>query len=745
MSVRDGTVVSPLLQVLAEPVQRVLAQAASIVQDRSTAPISVEAVLADVEGLGRLLDLLSGAPGLRAVLRTGLDSDADRQDLSWGLCDADPDVANAAVETVRRKLAATRRSARTESSRARRTARSEARPTAEERTAERAQQRLERLREVRDHARHQTQIAEAVASALRADLSALNEDLATVQAQVLAERSLTQAARADLTSLGTLCINLADLLFPSEPDSVGSDVRGIGPGEPERINPGRGLSSASEPAPEAVSALLERCAGLSDVPADAALTLPLWLPKLLRMLATPPRPPVFTHERQARVEVLGGGAEIGGSCVLVTAAGTRILVDAGTRPGGYDADTLAPPRIAEALAEPLDAIVITHAHNDHAGWVPAVLAAQPNVPVFLTEPTAALLGTMWFDSAKVLARRSQPGDLAPGDTVAGPAYERADVVHALRSLVTLRWGQVRQVGDVELELFPAGHIVGAAGVVIRAADQRVVISGDVSRPGQKTVGGILIPDSARGADLLLLESTYGAMTRPVPRAASVAQFIRDVSRVVESGGRVLVPAFALGRAQEVALVLAEHLPEVDVLIDGLARDVSTVYEQQSGPDGGPMRIFGERVRAVPPGGTHAEVNRLRCGVVIATSGMLTAGPAVSWARALLPDPRAGLMVVGYQDEESPGGRLLALAKAGGGLFDLPTSFGGTEQVAVAATVASYGLGAHATADELVSIATDIDAERVMLVHGESNSQRSLRARLELRRQASASVHGVTFL
>jgi Cft2 family RNA processing exonuclease len=222
---------------------------------------------------------------------------------------------------------------------------------------------------------------------------------------------------------------------------------------------------------------------------------------------------------------------------------------------------------------------------------------------------------------------------------------------------------------------------------------------DVSRPGQKTVGGIEIPHAARGADLMLLESTYAGSGRRAPREVEVAQLMRDVTTVTSAGGRVLIPAFALGRAQEVAAVLAEHLPDVDVLVDGMARDVTAVYESHTGPDGGPLRIFGSRVRRVPTGGTHAAIASLRTGVVIATSGMLTAGPAVSWARALLPDPAAGLMIVGYQDEESPGGRLLALAEAGGGRFELPTPTGGPAvAVDVAAHVARYGLGAHASAD-----------------------------------------------
>jgi Cft2 family RNA processing exonuclease len=446
-----------------------------------------------------------------------------------------------------------------------------------------------------------------------------------------------------------------------------------------------------------------------------------------------PAPPARTDDLDLTVTVLGGEREIGGSCVLVTAAGTRLLVDAGARPNGSDAATMAPPRIAAALAEPLHGIVVTHAHNDHAGWVPAVLAAQPDIPVFVTEATAALLSTMWVDTARVLARRASEA----ADPATAP-YTLAQVRHAISRLRTLQFGQRRQVGPLWMELFPAGHIVGAAGVVVGAGDRRVVVSGDVSGPGQLTVGGIAVPAAARDADLLLLESTYAGAGRQLPREHAVAQFVRDVSSILDRGGRVLVPAFALGRAQEVAMLCAEQLPDVPVLVDGLARDVAEIYETQAGPDGQPLRIFGSQVRPVPPGGTRRELARLRTGIVIATSGMLNAGPAVTWARELLPDPAAGIMVVGYQDEESPGGRLLALAEAGGGQFPLPGSDGQEELVPVAARVARYGLGAHAGADELVTIAATVAAREVLLVHGEPRGQLQLRERLQLRGQATAA-------
>jgi Cft2 family RNA processing exonuclease len=532
-------------------------------------------------------------------------------------------------------------------------------------------------------------------------------------------RAADSAAAADPVRLAAA---LSAALTPGKSRGL-RDSRGVGPGEPARVDPGRPPDGTSVNLDQLVTAV--RVAGL---PADLAKTVATWLPALLAAFAEPPRSSVLS-ERDLRVDVLGGGAEIGGSCVLVSAGDTRVLIDAGTRPG---ATASGPPRIQEALAAPLDGIVITHAHNDHAGWVPAILTRQPDVPILVTDATASLLATMWFDSAKVMAhRRADDGDVGPL-----PPYGRDDVRHALSRMQTIPFGRRRRMGELEVELFPAGHIVGAAGVVVHAGRQRVVVSGDVSRPGQRTVGGIDIPDSAVGAELLLLESTYAASGRLTPRHVAANDLVRTVATITSAGGRVLVPAFALGRAQEVALTLAEALPDVDMLIDGLARDVSAVYEQHAGPGGTPLRIFGSRVRAVPPRGTRDAIASLTSGVIIATSGMLTAGPAVSWARAILPDPTSGLMVVGYQDEDSPGARLLALTEAGGGEFELHSADGTRIAVPVNAQVSSYKLGAHASADELATITREIDASAVMLVHGEVRGQKTFAQRLALRGQVT---------
>jgi|GEM_PF-1826054 len=437
---------------------------------------------------------------------------------------------------------------------------------------------------------------------------------------------------------------------------------------------------------------------------------------------------VIGEELSLSVRVLGGGTEIGGSAVLVSAGGTHLLVDAGTRPHGIDEDSLAPEHIGVLVDNPPDAILVTHAHNDHAGWVPALIARHPGIPVIASTATCDLLGTMWADSAKVMARKADSGESWDGGPL--PPYRQSDVNAAIDALSDLSVGRRRRVKDLEIEFFNAGHIIGATGVVITAGPERVVISGDVSMPGQLSVGGLELPDSAIGADLLLLESTYAGAGRLPPRDAMVEQFTTDAERILSQGGRILVPAFALGRAQEIALICQKHIPGAEVLVDGLARDLSHAYQRHQGPDGHRLRIFRGNVRPVEPGRTRTEIADERPCIVVATSGMLTGGPAVPWAQAILPDSHSGLMVVGYQDSDSPGSRLLGLTN-GGGSIDLP---GYPDPLEVAAHVGHYRLGAHATEDELVKISATVNATTLMPVHGRLTAQRQFIRRLHLRQQ-----------
>lgn len=459
--------------------------------------------------------------------------------------------------------------------------------------------------------------------------------------------------------------------------------------------------------------------------AEASGLAPDELLGVLRAIVDPlpprQRSATVVTELDFRITPLGGGTEIGGSCLLVEAGGTRLLVDAGLVPR----DGSPPPDIDRALDGPLDGVVVTHAHNDHCGYVPALVARQPGLRVLATPETVRLMPVMWSDTVKVTRGRGRLW--SEWGVESSTHYGHADVKSAVGRCEEVPFGTERRIGDLKIELFPAGHILGAAGVVVRAGDRRAVITGDISGFRQETVDGYRLPESAVGPDLLVMESTCCTETHD-GRTERVGELIRAVAEVCEGGGRVLIPAFALGRAQEVALILRRHLPDVPVRIDGMAVDLACLFESTTAGKGRPLEIFGGGIAVAD---RPRELETFRTGVVVSTSGMLSGGPAVQWARHILPEPGSALFVSGYQDEESPGAELLRLADRGGGDFALIDRDEKVD-IKVLAKVAKMRLSAHADRIGLREIADDVDAAEVMLVHGVYGRQRKFREVLKQR-------------
>ncbi|MEV0595609.1 MBL fold metallo-hydrolase [Nonomuraea cavernae] len=630
-----------------------------------------------------ILDTLVKLPGLRAQVRNRLRMTRDRLDLkavSTLVLSADRDTVMAGLRLVD-ELAKEGRTQQT--------------------LRKRHQDRVRELQEKLETAKGRHEHAQAALQSANSALADAEKRAEELDVQVAALQRRLHDPRAMASSL------LGVLQKSPGSADMGSEAR-----DPRN----RPAQAEDEPMP--LVALSASSAGIEPetlVTALQAIIMPPPLePKVSRV--------TVTRERHLRINPLGGATEIGGSCVLIEAGDTRVLIDAGLRPG----DPALPPRdIDQALSDPVHAVVVTHAHIDHCGYVPALVEHSPDLRVIATSETNALMPRMWADSAKLMGERERLHRRwgAEGEAL----YQRDAVEAATQRCEEIPYGIPREIGDVTVELFPAGHILGAAGVVVQAGNQRIVVTGDISGFRQETVDGYSIPDSARTADLFVMESTCCAEEH-VQRETRVKDLIRAVEEIHAGGGRVLIPAFALGRAQELALIMRVQLPDVPVLIDGMAADVASSFERITADRSTPLRIFGGNVARAS---RVRDLDAFTSGVVITTSGMLTGGPAVEWAAKILPEARSALFLSGYQDEESGGARLLRLVEEQASYLTV-NDRGVQKEIPLNARIEMMRLSAHADKRGLLDIADEVRPRRIMLVHGLPHRQRAFRKILEVR-------------
>ena len=428
-----------------------------------------------------------------------------------------------------------------------------------------------------------------------------------------------------------------------------------------------------------------------------------------------------------RVTFLGGADEIGASCTLLELAGRRVLVDCGVRMGGGARDPLPDLRAIQE-AGGLDAIVLTHAHLDHTGALPLLHANCPEVPVFATAPTLTLLKVLLLDAVKIMGGKlEREGEL--------PLYSLEAVEGLLARATPTRFLEPVELagGAVTLTHFPAGHVLGASAVALECAEGRVFVSGDLSITDQLSVPGMLPPRLR--PDLAIVESTYGDRMH-ANRQAEERRLAETVAEVVAAGGKVLIPAFALGRAQEVLLLLRrafsrKQCPEFPVWVDGMVRSVCEAYamhpewvssylRRRIEKSGNPFFDSKGPVCPVERPAQRAEIAAGPPCCIVSSSGMLSGGPSPQYAAMLAPDPRNLIAITGYQDEESPGRALLDLASGASRGLRL-----GGETVPVACRVARYSLSAHADGSELAALLGHLRPRDVVLVHGEGTARPGL--------------------
>jgi Cft2 family RNA processing exonuclease/dsRNA-specific ribonuclease len=435
----------------------------------------------------------------------------------------------------------------------------------------------------------------------------------------------------------------------------------------------------------------------------------------------------------AKITFLGGASNIGASCALLETDAANILVDCGIRfqPGN------ALPDLASLHGKRLDAIVLTHAHTDHTGALPVVCDAFPGTPVYATPPTADLVAILLRDALRIMNAADRDAEV--------PLYTELQVQQALQAIRPVNAGELVEIYGVGMRWFPSSHILGASMVHLSTPAGQILFTGDYSVAAQSTVPALTRPSVE--VDLLVSEATYGERLHE-DRAAAEGRLLDQIRKVTEAGGRVLIPAFAIGRAQEVLRILKRalskgELPPVPVHVDGMVRGVCDVYQRHP-------RWVSRQLEAEIRHGSHpfytdliqpvrSPEDRTRAledkpAIFVASSGMLSGGASVTYARALALCADDAILITGYQDEESPGRALLNLASGQG-----PRTLRlGESTVEVACKVASYGLSAHADRLEMTGVIESLRPRTVVLVHGDESAKQALSRSLSCRDVVLAS-------
>lgn len=432
----------------------------------------------------------------------------------------------------------------------------------------------------------------------------------------------------------------------------------------------------------------------------------------------------------------GAAREVTGSCHLVHTGGRTIALDLGLFQGRRK-ETEQRNRQLPADPGGLDCVVLSHAHIDHAGRLPLLVKAGYRRNIWCTPATRDLSAYMLADAAHIqerdaefLARRKREH--------AEPLYSVADAARTLEQMIGLPLGTRMEIlPGVRLTFVEAGHILGSASVILECEEAgrtiRLVFSGDVGRRGLPIIRNPAPPSG--GADAVIMESTYGNRDHPTVEDAK-GQLAAVVTETARRGGKVMIPAFAVGRTQEIVyelheLTRAKRIPPVPIFIDSpLAIDATSVFEMH-------LDLFDDSealirqadelfrfglVRYTRDASESKALNSMHGPmVIIAASGMAESGRILHHLANGAGDPRNTVLIVGFQAEHTLGRRIVerqAVIKV----------FGDEIPLRAAVSVIN-GYSAHADREGLRSWIRQVreggGVGRVFLVHGEEEAQDAL--------------------
>jgi KH/beta-lactamase-domain protein len=428
------------------------------------------------------------------------------------------------------------------------------------------------------------------------------------------------------------------------------------------------------------------------------------------------------NNKEVYIFCLGGVKQVGRSCFIVVTSESKIMLDCGINPGENNAID-AYPRIDwfDFKLEDLDAVIISHAHIDHQGFLPTLFKYGYDGPVYCTEPTLPLMNLLQLDSVKI----------AQNNGVYCP-YEVRDINEIIKHCITLPYGKPTDISpDITITLNNAGHIMGSATVHINISGaHNILYSGDYKYAKTQLLDSAV--SNYPRVETLITESTYGASSDIMPDQGTVYNsFTETINKTLTSGGKVLIPVPAVGRAQEIMLVLDKEMKngkliEAPIYIEGMISEASAIHMSYAHYLGQDVRrsvshginpFQSEYFTVVNGWGKRDEVLKdPNPAIIMATSGMLEGGPSVEYFKEIATKENNKMIFVSYQINGTLGRRMLdgntnevSMMDKNGKVKVIPLK---------CKTQKIDGFSGHSDFNQIISFVSRIKPKRVLVNHGE---------------------------
>ncbi|HEU4483321.1 MAG TPA: beta-CASP ribonuclease aCPSF1 [Nitrososphaeraceae archaeon] len=428
------------------------------------------------------------------------------------------------------------------------------------------------------------------------------------------------------------------------------------------------------------------------------------------------------NNKEVYIFCLGGVKQVGRSCFIVVTSESKIMLDCGINPGENNAID-AYPRLDwfDFKLEELDAIIISHAHIDHQGFLPTLFKYGYDGPVYCTEPTLPLMNLLQLDSVKISQNN---GVYCP--------YEIRDVNEIIKHCITLPYGKPTDISpDITITLNNAGHIMGSATVHLNISGaHNILYSGDYKYAKTQLLDSAV--SNYPRVETLITESTYGASNDLMPDQRVVySSFTENINKTLSNGGKVLIPVPAVGRAQEIMLVLDKEMKEGKLIespiyIEGMISEASAIHMSYAHYLGQDVRrsvsqginpFQSEYFTVVNGWGKRDEVLKdQNPAIIMATSGMLEGGPSVEYFKEIATKENNKMIFVSYQINGTLGRRVLdgntnevSMMDKNGKVKVIPLR---------CKTQKIDGFSGHSDFNQILNFVSRIKPKRVLVNHGE---------------------------